>query len=89
MPWSLDLESMLFEFCHPPFLTYNMSDNIEAVTFKLDMTIVLWMPSVLMVVLMTLMQGHSGSAKTGLLEFNVPPTPKRIFIRHGNCPLIR
>ena len=47
------------------FLTCNISDNIEATIFKLDMTVDLWMPYMLMLILMnlTLMQGHNGSAK--------------------------
>ena len=47
------------------FLTCNISDNIQAITFKLGMVVDLHMVYVLMVVSMTLtlMQGHSGSVK--------------------------
>ena len=41
----------------------NISDNISANTFKLGMTVDLWMPYMSILILMTLMQGHSGSAK--------------------------
>ena len=49
----------------PSGLTCNISDNIYAITFKLGMTIDLWMAYMLMAALMTLtlMQGHSGSGK--------------------------
>ena len=47
-------------------LTYNILDinrYLSYITLKLGMTVVLWMPYVLMLVLMTLTQVHSGSAK--------------------------
>ena len=50
--------------CHY-FLTCNFLDNFSAITFKLGITVDLWMPYMLMLVSMTLtlLQGHSGSAK--------------------------
>ena len=46
-------------------LTCYILDNILAITFKLGVTVDLWMPYMLMLVskTLTLMQGYSGSAK--------------------------
>ena len=48
------------------FLTCNISDNIEAITFKLGMAVVILMPYIPVLVLgtLTLMQGHNGSSNT-------------------------
>ena len=47
------------------FLTCNISDNILTITFKLGMTVEVWVPYKPMLVSLTftLLQGHSGSAK--------------------------
>ena len=48
------------------FLICNISDNISAITFTLGMTIDLWMPYLLMLVSVTLVQGYSGSANANI-----------------------
>ena len=65
------------------FLTCNISDSISDITFKLVTTVDLWMPHMLALIsmILTLMQGHSGSAKAKNLRCMLAATKQAISIK--------
>ena len=61
------------------FLSCNISDN--AITFKLGMTVDLWMPYMLVLITLTLMLRHSGLAKAKSQRCMLSATKQAINIK--------
>ena len=73
-----DLESRsLVRIKFDYFLTCNISDNIYAITFTLDMMVDIGVVYMLMLVLITLKHGHSGSTKANIPGYIISSTKQR------------